>query len=258
MNDEILKKNLKQSLQQIPAVIHEKHLKDTLLLARKETCLRKRRKRISFIGFLSGQIAFIGWKIWIIQGFFLCILHGMLVRFYEYCVTPQTMVKLLFCLSILVFMSVLPLLYRSVRYQMQEIEAVSRFSCQKLLLSRLLIIGIGDIFLLGSIFLSTMLKTTLPAGSAMLYLCFPFLLAGSGCLYMIGHFTPRRSFTGSLSFCFFLILVFCVIPSRHAFWFQQSLSCTWIMVCALLFVFCLQQFGHILKDSRYTEAQLVV
>lgn len=258
MNYELIEKNLKQSLQQAPAGIHEKHLENTILLARKEAGLRKRRKRISFMGFLSGQIAFIGWKIWIIQGFFLCILHGMLVRFYEYYVTPQTMVKLLFCLSILVFMSVLPLLYRSVRYQMQEIEAVSRFSCGKLLLSRLLIIGIGDIFLLGSIFLSTMIKTTLPAGSAMLYLCFPFLLAGSGCLYMLGHFTPRHFFTGSLAFCFFLILMFCALPSRHAFWFQQSLSRTWIMVCTLLLVFCLQQCWHILKDSCYTESQLVV
>ena len=258
VNYELLEKNLKQSLQQAPAGIHEKHLENTILLARKEAGLRKRRKRISFMGFLSGQIAFIGWKIWIIQGFFLCILHGMLVRFYEYYVTPQTMVKLLFCLSILVFMSVLPLLYRSVRYQMQEIEAVSRFSCGKLLLSRLLIIGIGDIFLLGSIFLSTMIKTTLPAGSAMLYLCFPFLLAGSGCLYMLGHFAPRHFFMGSLFFCFFLMLVFCIIPNQYMLLSLPSLTLVWIMICALLFAFCIWQFRHIVKDSSFTEAQLIV
>ena len=158
MNYELLEKNLKQSLQQAPAGIHEKHLENTILLARKEAGLRKRRKRISFMGFLSGQIAFIGWKIWIIQGFFLCILHGMLVRFYEYYVTPQTMVKLLFCLSILVFMSVLPLLYRSVRYQMQEIEAVSRFSCGKLLLSRLLIIGIGMVYVSNMVFINNVVE----------------------------------------------------------------------------------------------------
>lgn len=258
MNYEILENKLKQTLQQVPAVIDNSHLESTLSLARKEACLRQRRERISFAGFLIRQMTFMGWKVWTVQGIFLGILNAVLSRFYGYHISLQTMVKLLFCLSILVFMTVLPLLYRSVRYQMQEIEAVSRFSCGKLLLSRLLIIGIGDIFLLGSIFLSTMIKTTLPAGSAMLYLCFPFLLAGSGCLYMLGHFTPRHFFTGSLAFCFFLILMFCALPSRHAFWFQQSLSRTWIMVCTLLLVFCLQQCWHILKDSCYTESQLVV
>ena len=53
VNYELLEKNLKQSLQQAPAGIHEKHLENTILLARKEAGLRKRRKRISFMGFLS-------------------------------------------------------------------------------------------------------------------------------------------------------------------------------------------------------------
>lgn len=257
MKYEIWEKQLKHSLQQVPFVISDKHLENTLLLARKEICLRQRRERISFMRFLSGQIVFIGWKIWMIQGISLIFMNGMLSRFYGYHITPQTMVKLLFSLSILVFMSVLPLIYRSVRYQMQEIEAVSRFSCVKLLLARLIVISIGDVVLLSGIFLSTIIKTTLPAGSTLLYLCFPFLLAGSGCLYMLRQFTPRQFITGGFLFCSLLVLVFCVIPDRYAFLFQQSWSLVWIIICALLFVFCAQQFRHIIKDSSYTETQLM-
>ena len=258
MNYEILENKLKQTLQQVPAVIDNSHLESTLSLARKEACLRQRRERISFAGFLIRQMTFMGWKVWTVQGIVLGILNAVLSRFYGYHISLQTMVKLLFCLSILVFMTVLPLLYRSVRYQMQEIEAATRFSCVKLLLARLFIISIGDVLLLCGIFLSTVLKTTLPAGSTILYLCFPFLLAGSGCLYMLRHFAPRHFFMGSLFFCFFLMLVFCIIPNQYMLLSLPSLTLVWIMICALLFAFCIWQFRHIVKDSSFTEAQLIV
>lgn len=254
--NKILENTVRQALQQSPSVTNETHLHNTLILVRQEACRRQMRKRISFPQFLARQIKFMGYKIWIVQGIFLFFINRLLSRFYGYTLRPQSMVKLLFCLSVLICMSILPSLYRSVRYQMQEIEAAARFSCAKLLLAKLIIVGIGDISLLGGIFFTTMLRTSLPADRTVLYLCLPFLLAGSGCLFLLGHCSPRHFIIGSLLFCMLLILGFCVIPVHCVFWFQQSFSLVWILVCVLLAAFCERQLCHIIRDASYTEIQL--
>lgn len=256
MRNDILKENLKQSLQQIPVTIDDKHVDKTITLVHKEALLRQEWERISFFYFLWKQIKFTGFKLWIGQGIFLFLLNRLLAGPYESLARPLNLVKVLFCLSVLVIMTVLPFLYRSIRYQMQEIEAASRFSCAKLLLAKLIVIGIGDISVLGGIFLTTMVRTSLPADSAFLYLCFPFLLAGSGCLFLLGHLAPRQFLMGSLSFCSVLALVFCMIPGQYDFWFQQSFSAAWMVICALLFICCVSQVHGILKDSAYTETQV--
>lgn len=257
MKKETLEKRLKQALQEIPAEISDTHFEDTISLGRKEACLRQTRKRISFMRFLYEQVLFTGRKLWMVQGIFLLLIHGMFSRFGSHYSSPQTMLKLLSCLSILVFMSVLPVLYRSVRYQMQEIEAASRFSCIKLLLARLIIIGLGDVLLLGGIFLTTIIRTALPAGSTFLYLYFPSLLTCSGCLYMLGHFTPDRFLLGSFLFCFALILVCSALPGQYTLLFHPSFSAVVIILCVLLSAFCAYQFRYIIKISSYEEMQLI-
>lgn len=256
MRNKMMETKLKQTLHQSPTTVNENRIEDTLLLARAEACRKQSRRRISFMGFLSRQIKFMGWKIWAVQGIFLLIINSILFRSYEYPLSPQTMIKLLFCLSVLVFISVLPFLYRSVRCQMQEIEAAARFSSAKLLISKLIVIGMGDISILSGIFFTTMLQTSLPADRAILYLFLPFLLSGSGCLFMLGHCTPRHFIIGSLMFCTLLVLGFCAIPRRYVFWFQQSFSAVWIVVCVLLALFCQKQLRHIIRDVSYTEIQI--
>lgn len=256
MRNEILEKELRQSLRQFPVAINKEQFARTLTLVQEEACLKQRRARISFTCFLWKQIKFIGFKIWMVQGIFLFFINRILSRLYERLVNPQNMAKLLFSLSVLVCMSVLPFLYRSVRYQMQEVEAATRFSCTKLLLARLIVIGIGDLTILSGIFLTTMVQTVLPADSTFLYLCFPFLLAGSGCLFMLEHFAPRQFLMGSFLFCTILALVFCVIPEQYGFCFQQSFSAVWSAICSLLLICCIRQVRRIILNSVYVEIQV--
>lgn len=255
--DAQLEQKLKQSLHRPSPVTNDTHRNDTILLVREEACRKQGRRRISFARYLLLQIRFMGWKIWMIQGIFLLLTVTLLSRFYRYHVTVQHTVKLLVCLSVLVFMTALPFLYRSISCRMQEIEAASRFSYAKLLLAKLIVVGIGDISLLACIFLTTVIKAGLPAGSAVFYVCFPFLLSGSGCLYMLGHFAPRHFFSGSLIFCSLLVLAFGVIPGQYTVLFQQSLSAVWIMICALLFSFCAKQLCHIMDSAFFEELQII-
>lgn len=256
MKEKLFEAKLRLSLRQPAITASGTHFETTLLLARKEACQRKLRKRISFPQFLARQIKFTGRKIWAVQGVLLLLVSRMLSRFYGYHITLQTVIKLLFGLSVLVLMTILPFLYRSVRYRMQEVEAASRFSCTKLLLAKIIVVGAGDISILGAVFLTTTMQTSLPAGSAFLYLCFPFLLAGSACLYILGHFTPRQFLLGSSLFCAALTLAFCVMPGEYAFLFRQSLSVPWGIACILLFAFCLWQLHRIIHSASYTEAQI--
>lgn len=247
---------LKQALHQTPSFTNGAHLQATILMAEREVCLKQRRRRISFARFLGKQIPMIGWKLWSLQGVFLLSVYAIFSDSAKYLRSPLRLAKLLFCLSIAVFMTALPLLYRSARYRMQEVEAAARFSSVRLLLARLIAISIGDILLLCGIFLTAVAKTSLSTDNTVIYLCFPFLLAGSGCLYMLGHLPPNRFLAGSLLFCTALLLVFSVLPEQCAFLFQPSLLAAQIISCALLLVFCSQQLHYLIKISSYEELQL--
>lgn len=251
-----LEQRLKQSLHQIPSVSNNTHLYTTILLAEREARLKQRQERISFARFLAKQIRFIGRKIWIVQGVSLFVMIALISRFYGDSITLHQMIKRLACLSVLVFMTALPLLYRSVRYRMQEIETASRFSGVKLLLARLILIGIGDICLLTGIFLTSIINTLIPADSAFFCLCFPFLLSGSVCLYMLGHLTPGQFLAGSLLSCSFLAVLFALIPGQYMFLYQPSLSAVRALLCAFLLALCIHQLRYIIKTSSYEELQL--
>lgn len=255
MRNDNFEKKLKRSLHQSSAVVSDEHFENTLMLSGKEVCRRQKRKRISFVYFLFMQIRFIGWKIWGIQSLSLLVISKMLFHLYGD-LRPQYIIKLLFCLSVLVFMTALPFIYRSVRWQMQEIEAAARFSSVKLLMAKLLVIGMGDIWILSVIFFTVLVKTPVRAESAIFYLCFPFLLTGSGCLFMLGHLSPRQFLVGSTALCSGLILTFVFVPGRFEPVFQQSFSAGWIIICALLLAFCVHQFRYIIYRSAYTEMQV--
>ncbi|MDE6603239.1 MAG: hypothetical protein K2K90_14020 [Lachnospiraceae bacterium] len=247
---------LKQSLHQIPSVTDDSHLQATILLARREACRKQNRKRISFTCFLRKQLPWIGWKLWSMQGIFLLSAYGLLASSSDYLRSPLRLAKLLFCLSVAVFMTALPLLYRPVRYQMHEIEATARFSSVKLLLAKLIAIGIGDVSLLTGIFFTALAKTSLSADGAVIYLSVPFLLTCSGCLFMLGHFPPRRFLVGSTLFCSVLILAASFLPGQYTLLFHPSFSAVQIPLCALLSAFCAYQLRYIIKTSSYEELQL--
>lgn len=252
-----LKQELSRALHQIPSKGGDPRLQATILLARKEACRKQTRERISFARFLKKQIPLIGWKLWSIQGVFLVAASCVLPDGSGYLTSPRHLARLLFCLSVAVFMTALPLLYRSIRCQMQEIEAASRFSSVRLLLARLIVIGIGDISLLGGILFTATAKTALPADIAVIYLCLPFLLACGGCLFMLGHFPPGRFLAGSTLFCFALLLLFSVPFRQSTLLFHPSYQGGRIILCALLSVFCAYQLRYIIKASSYGELQII-
>ena len=255
MTNKELEARLRQAYHAADTTVRPASMSAAALLARKEAY--SRQQRLSFPQFLSMQIRFIGWKVWAVQGASLLAVCWLLSHLLGqgYWKEPQSVAGLLVCLSLFTFMAAPPFLYRSIRYRMQEVEAAARFSSVQLLMARLLIIGIGDAALLSGILLTAAVKTVLQPSSAVVSVAFPFLLASSGCLYLLGHVSPRQFLAGSMGLCGFL-LVGLSLAHRHFHLFFR-LSPGWIGACALLIVFCCHQFLYLLHNCAYTEMQVI-
>ena len=257
MTNNDLATRLHEAYQGADVEVRSTSMSEAILLARKEAY--SRRQRLSFPQFLSMQIRFIGWKVWAVQAAYLLTVCGLLSHLLGqgYWKDPQSVAGLLVCLSLFTFMAAPPFLYRSIRYRMQEVEAAARFSSVRLLMARLIIIGIGDGALLGGILLTAAVKTALQPSSAVVSVAFPFLLASSGCLYLLGHVCPRQFLAGSMGLCGFLLVGLSLAHRHFHFFTVPSLSPGWVGLCALLIAFCCHQFHHLLYHCAYAEMQVI-
>ncbi len=224
----------------------------TILLAKME--LQKRRNHIPFSRFLAQQIRYIGWNLWGSQAlvllllcFFFRQLHG--ARLWEY---PHGLGRLLLCMSVLVAMMSLPLLARSVQYQMHEVEAATYFSSVRLLIAKLTVIGIGDSLMLLGIFALAMTWNTLRAGAISLYLILPFLTVSSVNLFLLGHMKGQRLVRVSLIMDSLLILLAAFVPGYYLP--HQNLG--WLLICGILVLLCIQQLHHLIATDSYAELQI--
>lgn len=235
------------------------HMDTVIRELKKEVIHKSSRKRIGFWDFLLLQTKMTGWKIWLLQSLmFLGFALGITAVFGQHIwLDYKYTTKLLCYFSILISMTALPFLHRPVRYKMQEIEATTRFSSTRLLLAKLIFLGIGDVFLLCFVLAAAALRTSLYTGSLVLYLLFPFLLASGGALFLIGHMNAEHFLQGSLTFYALLFTLFIVLKDIWPTFFQQNLSAGWLTACAGLAVFCIWQFRYIVSCASYSEMQLV-
>ena len=104
---------------------------------------------------MTSQARFLGWKIWSMQAASLVVVYFLI---YTVCAGDISYLwgrhlPVLLCFgSVLLLFPTLPILARSRRYQMAETEQVSRFSSNRLLIARLVMIGAGDFLMLTLLF----------------------------------------------------------------------------------------------------------
>ncbi len=256
MKNTEFEKLLTQSLHDIPKM--ETGLEDTIQLARFQASKRCKRKRIPFRLFLSKQVRYIGWQLWSVQGLMLLIFDRMVIWLYgeRFWDSGVSVARLLFCVSTLAAMTALPLLYRSRKYRMQEIESASFFSSARLLTAKLAAIGIGDALLLAGMFLMTMLRTSMHSGKLTVYLLLPFLVMSAACLYMMGHCSGSGFAVGSAGLGAAMLVIAVVIPGRWLSLFQQSMRYGGILLCIALLAFSAEQLRYLLYRSPYAELQV--
>lgn len=252
-----LRSKLQAALQELPALqMSEEHLVHTIRKARIAYQNRRRRERIRYHSFLLRQVRFVGASVWLLQGLLLLCafwLFGLADIIDVSNFAPRYLPVLLGCFSVFTSMTSIPFIGRSAQYRMLETEIASRISIPKLLLTRILIIGTGNILLLTVSFLLASTKAELGTGSIALYLLLPYLIACCGCLLIQAYaHSGQRGFI-STAFCLTLtVLLFVLYRTAPEVYEQVSLG-TWGAACAICAVILITGIYRLLDKSASLE-----
>lgn len=249
-----IKSHLKVTLQHIDRPINYIHLQKTCKVAKQEW-IKKHKNRIRFGGFLKLQIRFLGWRVWLIQNLFLMTIYTLFESMSKHFLVQNNRYAAFFlsCISVLLLLTAIPFIYRSTKYKLQEIEMASFFSRTKLILANLLIIVIGNLFVLGIVFWLAIEKTSLEAGSILLYVGMPYLTASCGFIYLLGHTSSECFPRKTARFVAILGLAFIIMNRFYDNLFQQSLSSRWLIVCIGLILYIIYQVRYIVLQSPFVN-----
>lgn len=253
MSKQAFEKELRTALHEAPQA-HSGQAR-TAALARTIVAQRGAVVHIGFAEFLGEQMRFIGWKIWLMQALVLITLNALLhVRFSDhYILYPSLAARLLCCCSVLVLATALPFMHNATLYRMHEVEAATRFSSLRLLAAKLVLIGIGDVVMLGGILVFSLYQTPLSLPHTLLCLTLPFLLAASGSLRLLRHLHTSRFYLASGIWCTLL----CAVSLCGGRWLTLAvLSPLWLLLTTALLLICGYELYQLFRRSAFSELQL--
>lgn len=167
-------------------------MQQTVHLARQAYHDRLLSKRIGFWEFIRMQVHFIGCWVYLIQA---ALMVGFLILLTVYHVGQTDLQQILLLFSaaspLMAFVG-FPELLKSYAHEMQEIEACSRFSMQKLMGARMLILGLTDLFCLTVILAISAVQNGTLILQFLFYLFVPFNLTCCGCLTVLSYVKSRQ------------------------------------------------------------------
>lgn len=202
----MLYKQWKNSFAIEKSVAYEPHMQATIRLMQEQADRLNPAGNpiLSIAGLAAKQVKFLAWKIWLTQGMvlaalcavFFCICTNSTFEWIDLYIPP----KFLCGCGTVVAMSAIPILKRASRYKMFELEQSTHFSVSGSLISQLLFIGIGDIFMLTVLFLIVgRFGLTIPV--TLITLIVPFMTAATTCLMLWARTTPSVFQTVSVVLC---------------------------------------------------------
>lgn len=235
----------------------------TILLCQKAYQERLLSKRIGFCEFISTQIRFIGRWVWIAQAVFLLIFLLILSRCRVGTDDMQSIFLLLSLVAPLISFGGFPEILKSYAHNMEEIEASTRFSMQKLMGARMLILGLSDLCSLTVILAASAAAAgnVSPLLRMMLYLFVPFNLTCCVCMAVLGHVKSRYAGYCSGGICIACIVIFCRLPwATH--YYETAATGVWIILfflsivaLAIELVHVFQSFNRICFQDEMLSAQ---
>lgn len=199
----------------------------TIRLAELELTRKQKKKRKGFLIFLLEQMRMTGMRIWIGQTgmsmmIFLLVyfMTGVDVLFF----TTRRLAFLVSILGIFLFSSAIPFLYRAKKYGMLEIESTSRYSIGKLLLSRIIIISVGDLFVLAGSAWQISKSSGLTVWQSIFWLCLPFMIAFNGGVYLLRKVVFIHFQVWAYGMCLFMCSMLVGLALVHPEYYQVELT----------------------------------
>lgn len=177
-----------------------------------------------------------GIRIWLAQAGILSCIGMMLLRIYGvfYLSTPRHISMLLCGLAVFIFMTALPVFYRSFRYKMQEIEAAAKLSVSRLFLAEMITIAIGDAVMLGTVIGITVFKASYSISSALLYLVVPFLVMWCVVFRLLKHVNMEKMVVYGSVICLAVLFLIGLTGKVYPVCFEKTFSAGWAGVWGLL------------------------
>ena len=259
-----MKKNMHSKIQaalknQPDLQISEEHLIQTMRVSRMAYQNRRHRERIRYPAFFLRQVRFVGAPVWLLQGFLLLCafwLFGFGDIGTVSNLAPRHLPILLGCFAVFIAMTSIPFIGRSAQYRMLETEMATRISIPKLLLTRIFIIGIGNVLLLTVSFLLASTKAEFGVGSVALFLLLPYLVACCGCLFIQAY--AHRGYQGFIStaFCFSLTALLFVLYKTAPVVYEQAFAPIWGALCAICAVILIIGIYHLLDKAASLDLSL--
>ena len=216
--EKILKKKLNAVLIWEPP---QTHLEETAKLCLSAYTSRRQMRSLSSLEMIAHQARFIAKPVWILQiTVMLCLL--LTLHFVSKAESPIVYVPVFLSLSsIFIAMTMLPFYGRSRKHKMREIESTTRFSHARLILSKLCIIGVGDITCLLVLSLFSIGKMEETARTILCFIILPFLLASSGILSILNYTNEDCGMFVALGYCVSLSIVYWMLRAKVSFIFAQ-------------------------------------
>lgn len=251
-----LKNNLKDTFNTQQS-INKEHFLRICAEAKGEISNKNKNKQtnMKFGTFLKLQIKFTGWRVWGMQSLILLIIyilfetskHILLVRNGRY------IAFYLCCLAVLTMLTALPIISRTFKYKMYEIEMSSKISNGKLLMANLVIVAIGNIVMLCTILWLSSLNTSLSQGRILVYLLLPYLVTCNSFLYLLGHASGKQSFTKSILLVSIILIICSTLEPFLEDLFLQTFSASLGVICALLVFYFAYQIRNLTYRFNYIK-----
>lgn len=203
---------------------------------------------LSFGALIRKQLKFFAWKIWFLQGMALAVLCTLFLYLYKESTLDQfaaTLPKFLCCSSGIIVMSAIPLLRRSFRCRMMELEQATRFSVSGSLAAQLLFIGIGDLGMLAALTVIVW-QYTLTESVIFISLVIPFLTTTVTCLMLWIRTSPSAFERRAILLC----IVTPLLMNHLIDWYMDS-SLNGKLWCWYLYaLLCLGALCHEYRKLR--------
>ncbi len=198
----------------------------------------------SFMEFFVSQLLFIRKKVWIIQ-FSLMLLFIFFIMQREDAINAVGSVS---TLVPLLFLSWSKELSRSLTYGTAELEISTRFSLRQVLLSRIVIMGFIDVFLLTFCACYLTFNFSLGVSQAIMYLLVPFLFTAMGCLFILNHFPTKKSNLYCGIWCGAIMVSFYYFSHWESRLFTRALLFGWYFAFFVSVVFIAIELHHLLRN----------
>lgn len=252
-----LQEQLRTALGQEPQ-ISEAHLQQTLAQSRLAYARTNTARPIGFGNFMLQQLRLYGYKAWLWQGAGLvlqCVWLGLYFASNAFSGYSSQLGFALCLFGCTALLAGVPMLERSWNYRMSEIEMTCYFSLPRLLLARILVIGLGSLPCVGALCLvlkrfCAQAGVSFASGAGFLWLS--YLLTAAGCVVIIDRLHGKGATAG----CYIWAIV--VTAALLLLWGKYPLmNASWLLplMCAAALAALICFTALMLKNAKTLDAQ---